>query len=236
MGKYKEYVCQICGQTFQSNKGCKTRTPKYCSRKCAGLANAKMKTCAFCGKEFYDWTKEKYCSKACANEAQKGVPLSAEHRKKLSEARKNSPRCHDSNLYNWKGGKETYHARMKVHAQRRRSKQKLPIDARYMRIVRKAQCNSCFYCGCDMGDSPSLEHLTPVSRGGDNQRWNLVYACKSCNSRKHDKTLEEYAVKIGSFYLVDKYDVLIARIYTPYMELIKKEKKYEKRKNKGASR
>ena len=236
MGKYREYVCESCGTTLLSDKGCKTRTPRFCSRQCAGKAIAKIKICAFCGKEFYDWTKEKYCSKACANEAQKGVPLSAEHRKKLSEARKNSPKCHGSNLYNWKGGKETYHARMKVHAQRRRSNQKLPIDARYMRMVRKAQGNRCFYCGGDMGDSPSLEHLTPVSRGGDNQRWNLVYACKSCNSRKHDKTLEEYAVKIGSFFLIDKYDVLIARIYTPYMELIKNEKKYEKRKNKGASR
>lgn len=229
MGKYREYICEVCGQTFQSNKGCKTRIPKYCSRKCAGRAIAKMKTCAFCGKEFYDWTKQKYCSRACACEAQKGVPLSADHRKKLSEGRKNSPKCHGSNLYNWKGGKETYHARMKIHAQRRRSLQKLPIDGRYMNLVRMAQNNRCFYCGCDMKGSPSLEHLTPVARGGDNQRWNLVYACRSCNSRKHDKTLEEYALKIGSLYLLDKYDKLIAGVYAPYMVIIENEKKCRKK-------
>lgn len=126
MGKYKDYVCEVCGRVFQSNKGCRTRTPRYCSRECAGKAHAKMKTCAYCGK--------------------------------------------------------------------------------------------------DMGDSPSLEHLTPVSRGGDNQRYNLVYACKSCNSKKHDKTLEEYAIHIGAFHLIDKYDTMIARIYHPYMDFINRQK------------
>lgn len=63
-----------------------------------------MKTCAYCGKEFYDWTKEKYCSKECARASLRGVPLSADHRRKLSEGRKASHKCRGENLYNWKGG------------------------------------------------------------------------------------------------------------------------------------
>ena len=51
MGKYREYICEICGCVFLSNKGCKTRVPRYCSRQCAGKAIAKVKTCAYCGKE-----------------------------------------------------------------------------------------------------------------------------------------------------------------------------------------
>lgn len=209
---------------FQSNKGCRTRTPRYCSRECAGKAHAKMKTCAYCGKEFYDWTKEKYCSKECASASLRGVPLSADHRRKLSEARKASAKCKGANLYNWKGGAATYAARMKAHNQRRRSRLKLQLDNLYLKLLLNAQGNRCFYCGEDMGDTPSLEHLTPVSRGGDNQRYNLVYACKSCNSKKHDKTLEEYAIHIGAFHLIDKYDTMIARIYHPYMDFINRQK------------
>ena len=224
MGKYREYVCEVCGRVFQSNKGCRTRTPRYCSRECTGKAHAKMKTCAYCGKEFYDWTKEKYCSKECASASLRGVPLSADHRRKLSEGRKASHKCRGENLYNWKGGAATYAARMKVHNQRRRSRLKMQLDNLYLNLLLKAQENRCFYCGEDMGNTPSLEHLTPVSRGGDNQRYNLVYACKSCNSKKHDKTLEEYAIHIGAFHLIDKYDTMIARIYHPYMDFINRQK------------
>lgn len=224
MGSYKEYTCETCGKTFQSNKGCRTRIPRFCSKECAGKARAKMKVCAHCGKEFYNWTREKYCSKECAVNALKGVPLSEEHRKKLSEGRKKSLKCKGENLYNWKGGQATYAARMKAHNQRRRSRLKLRLDSIYLAFLLKAQRNKCFYCGRDMGEHPSLEHLTPVSHGGDNQRWNLVYACKSCNSRKHDKSLEEYASKTGAFHLIDKYDLLIAKVYKPYMDFINNRK------------
>ena len=37
-----------------------------------------------------------------------------------------------------------------------------------------------------------LEHKTPVSRGGDNLYDNLGIACKSCNCKKNNKTVEEY--------------------------------------------
>lgn len=180
-----------------------------------------MKVCAYCGKEFYNWTREKYCSASCAHAALRGVPLSAEHRRKLSEGRKASPKCHGENLYNWKGGKATYAERMKLHNARRRSLLKIHLDARYLDLLKRVQRNRCFYCDCDMGKYPALEHLTPVSRGGDNQIWNLVYACKSCNSRKHNSTLEEYAIKTGKIYLADRYDMLLARVYAPYMQRIK---------------
>lgn len=221
MGVYRNYICETCGKVFQSNKGCRSRFPRFCSRQCAGVANAKMKVCAFCGTQFYNWTREKYCSKACASAALRGVPLSEEHRKKLSEARKASPKCHGENLYNWKGGEATYRERMKAHNQRRRSLQKIRLDARYLSLLKRVQKNLCFYCGCDMGETPSLEHLTPISKGGDNQPWNLVYACKSCNSKKHNSTLEEYAIKTGDLSMLDRYDILIARVYSPYMQRTK---------------
>ena len=220
MGKYKEYICETRGRVFLSNKGCKTRTPRFCSRECAGIANAKIKVCAYCGKEFYNWTREKYCCKACASAALRGVPLSEEHRRKLSEARKASPKCHGENLYNWKGGPATFRERARCYYNKRRTAQRLPVDKQYLDILRRMMKNRCFYCGEDMGAIPTIDHLTPVSRGGDNQRWNLVYACRSCNSRKGAKTFEEYMEIVG-FDLADLYDAIIARIYSPYMKKVK---------------
>ncbi len=49
--------------------------------------------------------------------------------------------------------------------------------------------NSCQYCGAK--DHLTLDHLVPKSRGGKTNWDNLVTACKRCNSRKGDYTLEE---------------------------------------------
>lgn len=53
----------------------------------------------------------------------------------------------------------------------------------------------CWYCGVVLtaGDeSWTTDHQIPLSRGGTNDRQNLVDACGSCNSRKNSKTVEEY--------------------------------------------
>jgi len=50
----------------------------------------------------------------------------------------------------------------------------------------------CFYCGTDLGETPTTDHLTPTSRGGSNNMENTVACCGSCNSRKCNKTLDEY--------------------------------------------
>ena len=49
----------------------------------------------------------------------------------------------------------------------------------------------CPYCG-EPFEGGHIDHVVPVSRGGTNDRENLVYCCTSCNLSKHDKTLEEW--------------------------------------------
>jgi 5-methylcytosine-specific restriction endonuclease McrA len=51
--------------------------------------------------------------------------------------------------------------------------------------------HSCAYCGVET--KMTFEHLTPLSRGGKNQKGNIVPACLPCNSSKQDRTVEEYA-------------------------------------------
>ncbi len=46
-------------------------------------------------------------------------------------------------------------------------------------------CNECIIRG-------HVDHIVPVSRGGLNDRSNLVWACQRCNVQKKDKTLLEF--------------------------------------------
>jgi 5-methylcytosine-specific restriction endonuclease McrA len=55
---------------------------------------------------------------------------------------------------------------------------------------------SCQYCGRhrrELGYRESLtrDHVTPISRGGDNDWSNVVTACSKCNLKKADRLLHE---------------------------------------------
>ena len=49
----------------------------------------------------------------------------------------------------------------------------------------------CAYCGCEftLFNKETRDHVIPISKGGDNVKENIVPACQSCNSKKHDKIL-----------------------------------------------
>ena len=49
----------------------------------------------------------------------------------------------------------------------------------------------CVYCECDFDEDnlPTRDHIIPLSRGGDNIKENVVPACRSCNSKKHNKII-----------------------------------------------
>lgn len=47
----------------------------------------------------------------------------------------------------------------------------------------------CAYC---LGPASTIDHVIPLSRGGTNWPANLRPACKSCNSKKHIKKINEW--------------------------------------------
>jgi 5-methylcytosine-specific restriction endonuclease McrA len=59
--------------------------------------------------------------------------------------------------------------------------------------------NRCAYCGirgCDL----EIDHLRPVSRGGDNSFENLAVSCGGCNRKKGSMTLQEVGfVEVPTF-------------------------------------
>lgn len=66
-------------------------------------------------------------------------------------------------------------------------------------ILLKKQKNRCFYCNIVLtftgGNGSSdfvFEHLTPKKKGGLHISENIVAACFGCNTKKGQRTLDEY--------------------------------------------
>jgi 5-methylcytosine-specific restriction endonuclease McrA len=51
----------------------------------------------------------------------------------------------------------------------------------------------CVYCG--IGGPMTMDHATPLSRGGHHAAVNIVPACRSCNSAKGALTAEEFRAR-----------------------------------------
>jgi 5-methylcytosine-specific restriction endonuclease McrA len=49
---------------------------------------------------------------------------------------------------------------------------------------------SCAYCGS--AENITRDHMTPIARGGRDEPDNVVPACRSCNSQKGARTVDEY--------------------------------------------
>lgn len=48
----------------------------------------------------------------------------------------------------------------------------------------------CFYCGSNQ--NLTIDHIIPVARGGRHSIGNILVACKTCNSQKGSKTIQEW--------------------------------------------
>lgn len=59
------------------------------------------------------------------------------------------------------------------------------------------QSKKCFYCGVPLepGDC-HVDHINPISRGGENIIKNSVITCRVCNLMKNDQTLPEFRKRI----------------------------------------
>lgn len=79
---------------------------------------------------------------------------------------------------------------------------KTPACKRWRRKQWARQAGLCFYCTVDLRDiKVNIEHVIPRSKGGTNDKKNLVLACSSCNkdkgSSKPDDTIITEAKKLS---------------------------------------
>lgn len=57
--------------------------------------------------------------------------------------------------------------------------------------------HTCQYCGKRLPESQlTLEHVLPVSKGGDDTWENVVAACRTCNNGKANRTPQEAGMKL----------------------------------------
>jgi hypothetical protein len=71
---------------------------------------------------------------------------------------------------------------------------------RYHRIARRDNGMVCRYCDAELGwrpgvSHPTLDHVIPLSCGGDNRDQNVVLACAPCNSTAENFGKRSYKVK-----------------------------------------
>jgi 5-methylcytosine-specific restriction endonuclease McrA len=62
------------------------------------------------------------------------------------------------------------------------------------RGVLRRDHHHCAYCG---GTAETVDHLVPLSRGGENTWLNTVAACLRCNNLKADRTPAEAAMSLA---------------------------------------
>lgn len=87
--------------------------------------------------------------------------------------------------------------------------------------------NICAYCADYYGKSQlTRDHVTPKSKGGEDDWTNLVTACKKCNHKKADRTPTEASMPLVYIPYVPNYNEHLIlqnrRILADQMEYLKK--------------
>lgn len=84
----------------------------------------------------------------------------------------------------------------------------IEIDKHDVLSVLKKADFKCHYCGVDLEKHNwHLEHIKPISDGGNNDFENLTAACKTCNLMKHNMNAHNFIIKcrVIAGYRKDEY-------------------------------
>lgn len=190
--------CFHCGQQFQRRHS----EHRYCSNKCSkaafktrgGKAAAAVVSCERCGAQFVRTNlKRRFCSTSCQHTA-RAARWQRRHREQFREHwrdwyRRNAEKV-KTYVRDWKRKNPDREALY----ERRRRASRLRVGGRHsmddVLLLLEAYEWRCAYCG--EGGRLTIDHLVPLSRGGSDGIENLIPACLSCNSSKHDRTELEF--------------------------------------------
>lgn len=62
--------------------------------------------------------------------------------------------------------------------------------------ILKRDAHTCQYCGRNGGERMTIDHVIPKSMGGRTVWENVVSACRTCNLRKGNKSLDEAGMRL----------------------------------------
>lgn len=60
----------------------------------------------------------------------------------------------------------------------------------------KHQKGKCYWCKKKVGQNYHVDHVVPLAKGGDNDKWNIVISCPECNLSKRDKLPHEWTNRL----------------------------------------
>lgn len=75
------------------------------------------------------------------------------------------------------------------------------------------QNNRCAYCNSILDETATLDHIIPVSEGGETTKDNLVVCCRSCNYKKASRNLLSFIDSIQSDVARDKFKKVLKKQY-----------------------
>lgn len=208
--------CLFCNKIIQKNKlKVRGKKPKFCGRKCIDAYYKKLYfkpkrvsvKCGYCQTDFTCNGKFIYCSVSCRT-------LKNNERNRAKKSKSVCTICGSTAIgsNNWirkycsfdcqikgiYGGKPPLSERSRK-AQRNMRERHAPgltyLEIRRLRIQWQKDGLVCVYCA---GPFDTIDHVVPLTRGGDNMKSNLVPACRSCNSSKGQKLLSEWMPHLAS--------------------------------------
>lgn len=169
-----EYTCQYCHKAFlhKQHPNC-ARTPRYCSTQCYYAAKRKHQpiNCIVCGKVFTPAKSGmKHCSKECSyvSHRQRAVIQCAHCGKTFSRRRGMTKYC----------SQECYGNSMLSHFPRKGKE----FSKAVRRAIRKRDNHACVICGSTR--NLELDHIIPISLGGENSIENGQTLCHKCHRAK----------------------------------------------------
>jgi 5-methylcytosine-specific restriction endonuclease McrA len=198
--------CRGCGAEFRAQRA----DQRYCGSRCIPAARVRRE-CERCGRAFtvqpnvLRYSAARFCSNACRYQrvtkkcdyCGKGMAV------KTSRARSQrfcAMPCYArwQSVYNtgqrnplWNGGRGASERR--TYYNRRAGLRACAAEPITKSLLVSTYGHLCYICGVPLTlDTMTIDHVTPLSRGGAHTLKNVRPACKRCNCRKYNRPLSEF--------------------------------------------
>ncbi|MCK8826395.1 HNH endonuclease [Natroniella acetigena] len=200
---HKTTSCKYCGEDIKYY----FKKPDYCSRKCRRRDNPEE--CSYCGKEFVSWNGKLYCSEECKKqeynkrkrESYESVDYKVEQTcvncgskyKCMKSVASHRKYCDECQL-------EVKEERRRDQRRRRRARlNNVKVDKFDSSEIFERDGWVCQLCGKPVDKelkyphlmSATIDHVTPISKGGSHTKRNVQLAHFICNSIKSDKGTDQ---------------------------------------------
>ena len=162
------------------------------ARKKRGWIPPSPRPCVVCGNDFTPsvWhPKSKTCSRRCSRKAEYREHAAA-YVARAAIYTKNHPEMHARCRKNWIANNITRYRHIKLIIQHRRIARLrrvggIGVTKQNWLSVIESQRGMCWWCA---QEKPlHMDHVIPISKGGEHSPNNIIGACHSCNSRKRNR-------------------------------------------------